>query len=386
MRTLTFPSSSEVDWSFRIGLGLVALFAAVEIFSAGYYYAGQIRGARPAAQPAVAATAPAPAKVIPTAPPTAAPVTAPSVAAVTAATPSTSTLSVADRLLKEATALRERGDTTTALARLQEAAQRDPKNAQVLAEMATIYESIQLFDRSNESWRKIEEIGPSAGALYDLAETKLKLGAAAPTLANAAPAVTPAAPPVAPPVESTSSAQTAAIAHTGAEGIGDGAVLGISDISVTETPDNDAETNLLLRISIKARPGTVIDHTKVTIRVYFYDTVGEDPKPVLTDAQTNFEWVTPDHDWIKTNPEVLAVNYFRPKNQTASSEAALSTAAANMVPGKKPKLTSAKPSGESGARHYLGYIVRIYYNDKLQAQRAQPSKLLAIFPSPASSP
>ena len=134
MRTLSFPSSSQVDWSFRIGLGLVALFAAIEILSAGYYYAGRIRGAQPVAQPAVAVTAPTPAKVMPTA----APVTAPSVAAVTAATPSTSTLSVADRLLKEATALRERGDTTTALDRLQEAAQRDPKNVKVLAEMATI--------------------------------------------------------------------------------------------------------------------------------------------------------------------------------------------------------------------------------------------------------
>jgi hypothetical protein len=167
-------------------------------------------------------------------------------------------------------------------------------------------------------------------------------------------------------------------------------VLGVSDVSVTETPDNDAETNLLLRISIKARPGTVIDHTKVTIRVYFYDTVGDDPKPVLTDAQTNFEWVTPNHDWVTTNPEILAVNYFRPRNQAATSEAALSAAAAQVVPGKKPRPTSVKQpggtAGESGLRHYLGYIVRIYYNDKLQAQRAQPSKLLPIFPSPASSP
>jgi tetratricopeptide (TPR) repeat protein len=383
MRTLTFPSSSQVDWSFRIGLGLVALFAAIELLSAAYYYAGRIRGGQRVTQ-AAAVTAPAPARVMPSVAPTTAPAAASSVAAVTAATPSTSTLSAADRLLKEATAFRARGDTTNALARLQEAAQRDPKNAQVLGEMATIYESIQLYDRSNESWRKIEEIGPSAGALYDLAETKLKLGAAAPTLANAAPAVTPAAPPIA----AISTSTQTATAQTPVEGIVDGAALGISDVSVTETPDNDAETNLLVRISIKARPSTVIDHTKVTIRVYFYDTVGDDPKPVLTDAQTNFEWVTPNHDWVTTNPEVLAVNYFRPKNQAVSSEAALSARAAAVVPGKKPRPALSQPTtaGESGQRHYLGYIVRIYYNDKLQAQRAQPSKLLAIFPSPASSP
>jgi hypothetical protein len=193
---------------------------------------------------------------------------------VAASSPFTSTLSPADRLLQEATALRERGDTTTALARLQEATQRDPKNAPVLAEMARIYESIQLYDRSNESWRKIQEIGPSAGPLYDLAQTKLKLGASAQqAMANAAPAVAPATMPSAPPADAASRA--------GSEEITEGAVMGIGDISVTEEPDYGADTNLTVQIPIKARSGMIIDHTKVTIRVYFYDTMGDDPKPNL---------------------------------------------------------------------------------------------------------
>jgi tetratricopeptide (TPR) repeat protein len=292
-------------------------------------------------------------------------------------------------LVKEATALRERGDTNNALARLQEAAQHEPKNAAVHAEMARTYEAMQLYDRSNESWRKIQEIGPSAGALYDLADSKLKLGASAPAVANVAPATTPVAAPSNPPVVASNNPPAVQKPVTpppaGAEGIADGAVMGIDDISVTEAPDNDAETNLTVRIPIKARPGTIIDHTKVTIRVYFYDNIGDDPKPVLTDAQTNFEWLTPNHDWASANPEVLAVTYYRPKNQTVSSEAALSAAAANVVPGKKPK-TTAKPAAAGGNRHYLGYIVRIYYNDKPQAQRAQPSQLLSLFPTPPSSP
>ena len=132
----------------------------------------------------------------------------------------------------------------------------------------------------------------------------------------------------------------------------------------------------------------MIDHTKVTIRVYFYDTIGDDPKPVLTDAQTSHEWLTPNHDWITTNPEVLAVTYFRSKNAAMSSEAALSAAAAAVIPGKKGRSTTTKPpagGSDSGQRHYLGYIVRVYYNDKLQAQRAQPAKLLEIFPSTGPS-
>src|ERR1043166_8961453 len=91
MRTLTFPSSSEVDWGFRIGLGLVALFADIEVISAGYYFAGRIRSAQAVTPPAAAVTAvtaPTPAQVLPTAAPTTAPIAAPSVAAVTAATPS----------------------------------------------------------------------------------------------------------------------------------------------------------------------------------------------------------------------------------------------------------------------------------------------------------
>src|SRR5437588_12496346 len=81
MPTLTFPSSSQVDWGFRVGLGLIALFAAAEICSVGYYYAGRARVARSTSQPAVAVTAPTPAAVLPSVAPSTAPATAPSVAA-----------------------------------------------------------------------------------------------------------------------------------------------------------------------------------------------------------------------------------------------------------------------------------------------------------------
>ena len=376
MRTMPFSSSSQGDRSFRIGLILVVFFAAAEIFSVGYYYIGRVRIARSGAQPSVAIKAPTPAAPVATAPPAAPAVSA---APVAAAPPSTSALSVADRLLKEATALRERGDTANALARLQEAAQKDAKNVHVLAEMAAIYESIQLFDRSNETWRKIKDIGPSAGAVYELAEAKLKMGAAV----GAPPAATPA-----PATPAPAPAAETAVARTALDGIPEGSTFGITEVTATESPDGDAETNLQLRIAIKARQNTVIDHTKVTIRVYFYDTVGTNPQPVLTDAQTSHEWLTPNHDWANTNPEVLAVTYFRAKNQAVSSEAALSAAAAAVNPGKRARPTKLDTTigGPSGDRRYLGYIVRIYYNDKLQAQRANPTKLLTLFPSPTTAP
>jgi len=52
-------------------------------------------------------------------------------------------------------------------------------------EMAKTSESIQPFDRSNEVWRKLLEMGPSAGAAYELADQRFKLGVAMSPMADA---------------------------------------------------------------------------------------------------------------------------------------------------------------------------------------------------------
>ena len=43
----------------------------------------------------------------------------------------------------------------------------------------------------------------------------------------------------------------------------------------------------------------------------------------LTDAEVNYEWLTPNHNWQDSNPEILAVTYLRPKKDALSSDAAL---------------------------------------------------------------
>jgi hypothetical protein len=368
MRSLTFPLVTRSDKSFSIGLGAIVAFAVAEIACAGFYYIGRTHGAHAAAGPATLPVA------APSAPPVALANATPP--AQTAPTPlgslppsSTSAVSAADRLLKEATELRERGDTTNALARLQEASEKEPKNAQVLAAMAAIYESIQLFERSNETWRKVRDIGAAAGPLYELAENKLKTGApaaAGPGLAGVSPLDTGTSRPA-------------------VDGIPAGATLGITEVKATETPDPDSDTNLMLRIAVKKRPNVVIDHTKVKIQVFFYDTVA-DKEIKLTDADVSYEWLTPNHDWANTSAETLAVTYIRPKNKTLSSEAALAAAAAAVNPGKKGKPIKTNPPAETGDRKYLGYIVRLYYNDQLQDKRADPTKLLNLFPPPFTAP
>jgi tetratricopeptide (TPR) repeat protein len=367
MRVLTLSSSPRFDKSFTIGLWSVVLFAVAEIFTASFYYLGRFHTAH--ADTTIPSTVLIPA---PSAPPLRLAPPAP------AASPA-SVLSEPDRLLKDAIALRDKGDTTTALAKLQEAAQRDPKNASVLAEMANTYESMGLIDRSNETWRKVHELGPSAGDLFAVADKRLKIGVSA--TAEATPAI-----PVTASLES-------GMARMNADGIPDSSTFGISDVKATESPDPDVETNLMLRISVKKRDNAVADHTKVKIQVFFYDTV-DDKDIKLTDAEVNYEWLTPKHDWTETNPEILAVTYLRTKNHVLSPEAALSAAAAAVVPGKKSQSTKAKNpttgtdglAADVGRRSYLGYIVRVYYHDQLQAVRASPQKLLSLFPTPSTAP
>ena len=347
MRSL-LSRATPLDPSFSVGLGLVVILAVAEILAASFYYVGRTRAARASSQ-AIAATVVRPPVSAASATPVAQPEFSPRAVAPTPA------LSVVDQLLRDGVELRDRGDMTNALAHLQEALESEPNNAAVLEEIAKTYESMQLFDRSNEMWRRLQEMGPSAGAAYELADRRLKLGVPTPA-----------------PAEATS-------ARKDVGGIPEGSTFGITEVKTTETPDPEAETDLTLRIGIRKQANTAIDHTKVKIQVFFYDTVN-DKDIKLTDADVNYEWVTPKHDWADTNPEILSVKYLRPKMRGASSEAALSETAAAVKPGQKSRPAKAGSLAAGGERRYLGYRILVYYDDKLQAVEAEPARLLQLFP------
>src|SRR6266446_6381412 len=353
MRSL-LSRATPLDPSFSVGLGLVVILAVAEILAASFYYVGRTRAARASSQ-AIAATVVRPPVSAASATPVAQPEFSPRAVAPTPA------LSVVDQLLRDGVELRDRGDMTNALAHLQEALESEPNNAAVLEEIAKTYESMQLFDRSNAMWRKLQEMGPSAGPAYELADRRLKLGVPTPAATEAGMA----------------SASLDVASHKDVGGNPEGAVMGITEVKAAEAPDPDAETNLALQIGIKKQPGATIDHDKVKIFVKFYDTVS-DKDIELTDADVNYEWLTPKHDWTETNPEVLSVRYLRAKTAGASPESSLSEAAAAVRPGQKGRGKGS--AANSGQRKYLGYIIQVYYDDDLQAVQAEPSRLLQHFP------
>src|ERR1051325_6617207 len=110
MEASTF-SSPPPDRILSIALRAVAIFGALEVAALAFYYVGRARTEYGAAHPKPApraGTTPA------AAPPTTAPPITQTVAAPPASiqsSPSAAVLSAAERLLKDATLLREQGDT-----------------------------------------------------------------------------------------------------------------------------------------------------------------------------------------------------------------------------------------------------------------------------------
>ena len=152
-------------------------------------------------------------------------------------------------------------------------------------------------------------------------------------------------------------------AATGGGGTGatpdilDGAIFGMGKIDARKNVDPKAETSIVLEISITKRLHEDVDTDGLKVQVFFYDIVNNrDIK--LTDAEVNYKWLT-SRQWFEERPEILEVSYFRPRRSAASKN----------------------------SRKYLGYIVRLYFNNKLQAVAADPTKLLNIFPpAPVMSP
>ena len=142
-------------------------------------------------------------------------------------------------------------------------------------------------------------------------------------------------------------------------GVSRNAILTITETTLSQTVDPNAQSHLTLKIGVKPRPGTPNGHV-VRIIVSFYD-LTRDNKMTPTDARVGYDWLTPANDWSDGTAKFLAANYVRPRTQTASSD----------------------------GRRYGGFIVRVYFDGELQDSRATPQELITLFPNedkPALSP
>jgi len=248
-----------------------------------------------------------------------------------------------DALMAEARALRQRGDTSTAVTRLREALAMSPKNAMIISELAETYEKMDLPDKALEQWRTIYDMGESAGIYYQAADAKLK--------AAELPSQTA--------TSSSSPAASGTSAGADLNGFQPGAALALVNLSTVERPEtSEGYKRFTLKIPVKRRPDGKINVSNVVIQVFFYDQLGDD-SIVRTNANVSSHWATLPADWVADDIEVLDVDYTQ---------------------------APPEPGNIEQGRHYYGYIVCIYYNKELQDQAADPQDLVKTYPPPLTLP
>lgn len=246
-----------------------------------------------------------------------------------------------DDLVQVAQQVRSLGDLQGTLEVLRKADLKLPDHPAVLTEMAQTYDQMGLTDKALATWKKIEGMGARAGEFHIQARKRLG-GAPAGAAAALSPATGLTTPDPKPPDPSR--------------------ILGLGACVVHRDPAVTRGEKLALRIPIQSRPGAAVDPKAVDIDVFYFDLVNGE-KIEQTKADTVSTWVNAPVDW-QEGTELLDVGYFLPE----------------MTPDE---------IRNNGRRKFHGYIVKLYYEHKLQDTAAEPASLLNQGPGgqqPAGNP
>jgi eukaryotic-like serine/threonine-protein kinase len=128
-------------------------------------------------------------------------------------------------------------------------------------------------------------------------------------------------------------------------------ILAITETTLSEITDPNAQSHVTLKVGVKPRPGTQNGHV-VRIKVDFYD-LTKDNRLKPTNAKVSYNWLSSGRDWTDPTPKFLAATYVRPKSKLPSPE----------------------------ERRFGGFVVCVYFDGKLQDSRASPPELLTLHPA-----
>jgi hypothetical protein len=215
-----------------------------------------------------------------------------------------------------ARALREQGDMQAAIENLKSADLREPNHPEILGEMALTYEEMGIASRAEPLWRQIYTMGEAAaGGYYTLASSKIgNSGAGA--------------------------------ASTDGTSIPVPVSLGACRLS-REPMAKDGE-HISVQVPILAHPGATIDPSKIEIHVTIYESVNNGARvETVPPAKTAQSWSTLPLNWADPNGETAVVSY---------------------------DLFTQRP-GSTDTRSFHGYAVKLYYQNKLAGEEAQPESL-----------
>jgi hypothetical protein len=227
--------------------------------------------------------------------------------------------------VKVARLAREAGDTATSLESLRAADLREPQHPEILSEMALTYESMGLMDKAKSLWRSVLAMGEGqAGGYYVMAKGKL---------------------------ENIPLPPTAVISSA----------VQLGHCEVVRKPHASGGEHVTVRVPIMAAPGAVIDLDQMDIHVFLFEQVndGERIEQVRAEAP-QYRWASDPIDWTGPEGEILEITY---------------------------DLTAPTPEElrNLGNRSFHGYIVKLFYQDKLSGEQSHPPTL-QDFPPRSVSP
>lgn len=230
--------------------------------------------------------------------------------------------------------LRGLSDMQGTLELLRKADELTPDHPAIIAEMAQTYEQMGITAKATDAWRRIQLLGETkAGSYFELASRRLGAGSAG----VAAPAL------------------SAASGADGEKFLRLGACHATRDFSV------NAGERYVLRVPISRAGNRPINSQALNLEVFFFDRVNNQ-KVALTIAPEPVEaWQSAPVDWNGTGEEVLDVVYHLPALSAAEIQ-------------------------QHGRRSYYGYMLRLYYNNKLQDVAAEPRDLLEFGSTPGTAP
>lgn len=231
--------------------------------------------------------------------------------------------------------IRGLSDMQGALELLQKAEQFNPDHPAIIAEQAQTYEQMGLTTKATDAWRRIQLLGETkAGSFYELAARRLGAGPAA--------AATPSALP-------------------GASAMDGEKHLRLGACQVQRDVRASSGERYTLRVPIQRASSQPVNGNAVNLEVFFFDRVNGiqvtqsiAPEPIET-------WQSSPVDWSGAGEETLDVVYHLP----ALSDAEIQ---------------------QHGRRSYYGYMLRLYYDNKLQDVAAEPRDLLEFGSAPGAAP
>ena len=237
-------------------------------------------------------------------------------------------------LLASAKELRGLGNTQDALNLLQQADLVSPGHPAVMAEMAEVYEQMGLNQKAIDQWRGIQLQGASkAGQFYDLALRRLGNVPGADAVASPALAGAPVA-------DSEKRLRL-------------GACQIVRDFAV-----RDGE-RYVLRVPINRSGNKSIDPNAIDLKAFFYHRQGDAVKLDNTSELTE-TWQTAPVDWNSSDMEIVDVIYTLPAPTAAETQ-------------------------QRQQKSYHGYMLHLYYDNKLQDVAAEPRELLNEAQLPTNS-